>query len=169
MSYQWVWKSLQWRHNDRDVVSHDQPNVYLLKRLFRRWSKKTSRFRVTGLCEGKSPMPGEFSAQWTSNAENVSIWWSHHYYLAMFRQSADALIRKVFRLSRSAFFQINIKEEWFQELQMITTDQNVVVLTAFVSIKSLGQLLKHDIACTTALNGADHKSDFKLTKDSSLL
>ena len=34
--------------------------------------------RVNGLCEGNSPVTGEFPAQRTSNAENVSIWWRHH-------------------------------------------------------------------------------------------
>ena len=37
-------------------------------------------FRVTGLCEGNSPLTGEFPAQRVSNAENVSIWWHHHVY-----------------------------------------------------------------------------------------
>ena len=40
--------------------------------------KKTSKLRVTGLCAGNSPAPGEFPAQMASNAENVSIWWRHH-------------------------------------------------------------------------------------------
>ena len=40
--------------------------------------KKTSKLRVTGLCEGNSPVTGEFPAQRASNAENVSIWWRHH-------------------------------------------------------------------------------------------
>ena len=41
---------------------------------------KTSKLRVTGVCAGKFPaqVPGEFPAQMTSNAENVSIWWRHH-------------------------------------------------------------------------------------------
>ena len=43
--------------------------------------KKTlSKLRVTGLCAGNSPVAGEFPAQRDSNAENVSIWWSHHVY-----------------------------------------------------------------------------------------
>ena len=46
--------------------------------LFRRRSKKTSKLRVTGLCEGNSPVTGEFPTQRASNAENVSIWWRHH-------------------------------------------------------------------------------------------
>ena len=39
---------------------------------------KTSKLRVTGLCAGNSPVTGEFPAQMSSNAENVSIWWRHH-------------------------------------------------------------------------------------------
>ena len=70
--------SLRWRHNERDGVSNHQPHDSLLKRLFRCRSKKTSKLRVTGLCEGNSPVTGEFPAQRTSNAENVSIWWPHH-------------------------------------------------------------------------------------------
>ena len=31
--------------------------------------RKTSKFRVTGLCEGNSPVTGEFPAQMTSNTE----------------------------------------------------------------------------------------------------
>ena len=37
--------------------------------------KKTSKPRVTGLCEGNSAVTGEFSTQRASNAKNVSIWW----------------------------------------------------------------------------------------------
>ena len=55
-----AWKStffpLQWRHNERDGVSNHQPHDCLLKRLFWRRSKKTSKLCVTGLCEGNSPV-----------------------------------------------------------------------------------------------------------------
>ena len=40
---------------------------------FRRRSKKTSNFRVTGLCAGNSPVTSEFAAQRASYTENVSI------------------------------------------------------------------------------------------------
>ena len=60
---------LRWRHNGRDGVSNHQPHDCLLKRLFRRRAKKTSKLRVTGLCEGNSPVTGEFPAQRASNAE----------------------------------------------------------------------------------------------------
>ena len=66
--------SLQWRYNGCDGVSNHQLHDCLLNRLFRRRSKKTSKLRVTGLCEGNSLFP----SQRTSNAENVSIWWRHH-------------------------------------------------------------------------------------------
>ena len=49
--------TLQWRHNENDGVSNHQPHGYLLNRLFRRRSKKTSKPRVTGLCVGNSPRP----------------------------------------------------------------------------------------------------------------
>ena len=55
---------LLWRHNGRGSVSNHQPHDYLLNRLFRRRSKKTSKLRVTGLCAGNSPGTGEFPAQW---------------------------------------------------------------------------------------------------------
>ena len=64
--------------NESDGVSNHQPHDCLLKRLFGRRSKKTSKFRVTSLCVGNSPGTGEFPAQRASNAENVSIWWHHH-------------------------------------------------------------------------------------------
>ena len=39
---------------------------------------KTSKLPVAGLCEGNSPVTGEFPAQMASNAENVYIWWRHY-------------------------------------------------------------------------------------------
>ena len=42
--------TLHWRNNEHDGVSNHQPHDCLLKRLFRRRSKETSKLRVTGLC-----------------------------------------------------------------------------------------------------------------------
>ena len=75
--------SLQWRHNDHDGGSNNQPQGCLLNRLFRCRSKKTSKLRVTGHYVGNSPVTGEFPAQRASNAEDVSIWWCHHVYWTM--------------------------------------------------------------------------------------
>ena len=52
-------QALRWRHNERDGVSNRRRFDYLLN-LFRYRSKKTSKLRVTGLCEGNSPVTGEF-------------------------------------------------------------------------------------------------------------
>ena len=86
--------ALQWRHNRRDSVSNHQPHDCLLNRLFRRGSKKTSKLRVTGLCTGNSPVPGEFSTQMASNAEIVSIWWRHHGFTALCLMKTDSLLKK---------------------------------------------------------------------------
>ena len=69
--------ALQWRHNERDGVSNHRRLHCLLNCWFRHRSKKISKLRVTGLA-GNSPVTGEFLAQKSSNAENVSIWWRHH-------------------------------------------------------------------------------------------
>ena len=71
--------TLQWRHNERYGVSNRQVHNCLLKLLFRRRSKKTSKLSITGLCVGNSPVTGEFLAQRASNTENASIWWRHHH------------------------------------------------------------------------------------------
>ena len=79
MSYVLQFKiPLRWRHNGRENVWNHQPHHCLLRLLFRRRSKKTSKLRITGLCAGNSPGTGEFPAHVSSNAENVSIWWRHH-------------------------------------------------------------------------------------------
>ena len=70
--------SLQWCHNERDGFSDYRHLYCLLNRLFRRGSKKASKLRVTGLCEGNHPVTGGFLSQRISNTENVSIWCRHH-------------------------------------------------------------------------------------------
>ena len=66
LRYRWILTSwalvrrvpdpLQWNHNERDGVSNHQSCDGLLSRLFGHRSKKTSKLRVTGLCEGNSPV-----------------------------------------------------------------------------------------------------------------
>ena len=74
----WPIFTLQWRHNESDGVLNHRRRDGLLNRLLRQRSKKPSKHRVTGLCEGNSPVNGEFPAQMASNAEYISIWWRHH-------------------------------------------------------------------------------------------
>ena len=80
-SFNWYFNStatavilLQLGHDRRDGVSNHQPHDCLLT-LFRRGSKKTSKLRVTDICEGNSPVTGEIPARRTCNAQ---IWWRHH-------------------------------------------------------------------------------------------
>ena len=70
--------SLQWCHNEHDGVSNHRHFDCFHNHLFRRRSKKISKLRITGLCEGNSQVTGEFQAQGASYVENVSIWWHHH-------------------------------------------------------------------------------------------
>ena len=84
------WKSLHWRHNEHDSVSNHQAYDCLLNRLFRYRSKKTSKLCVTGLCEGNSPVTGEFPAQKASDAEYVFIRWRHQkYFLILFNKPIE--------------------------------------------------------------------------------
>ena len=81
--------SLEWRHNERDGVSNHRRHDGLLNRLFSRRSNETSKFRVTGLCEGNSPLTAIPCAK-VSNAENVSIWWLHHgFNIASYKLSSE--------------------------------------------------------------------------------
>ena len=49
------------------------------QRVINTHNSPTSTLRVTGICAVNSPVTGEFHEQMASNAENVSIWWHHHF------------------------------------------------------------------------------------------
>ena len=100
--------SLQWRHNELDGVSNHQPYDCLINRLFRRGSK----LRVTSLCEGNSPVTGEFLAQSASNAQNVSISWRHHV------DDKSTLIQDECTFKTSAEKAIGEKTELFQVMAL---------------------------------------------------
>ena len=65
-------------HYSDVIVSNQRCLDCLLHRLFRLRSKKTSKLRVTGLCEENPSVPGGFPSQKASNTENVSIWWRYN-------------------------------------------------------------------------------------------
>ena len=65
--------TLQWRHNVRDDVSNHRRLDCLHNRVFRHRSKKTSKLRFTGLCDGNRPVTGGFPSQRASDAENVTF------------------------------------------------------------------------------------------------
>ena len=68
--------SITGRHNDG--VSNHRCLDCFLNLLFRCRSKKTSKLRVTGLCEGNPSVTGGFPSPKASNTEKVSISWRHH-------------------------------------------------------------------------------------------
>ena len=76
----WIWLCIIFflHHNKCHGVSNHRCLDCLPNRLFRSRSKKTSKLRFTGLCEGNPPVTGGLPSQRASNAENVSIWWRHH-------------------------------------------------------------------------------------------
>ena len=67
-------QTLQWRHNKRNGASNRRRLDCLLNRLLRRRWKKTSKLRVTGLCERNSPVTGEFTSRRTSFHLMTSSW-----------------------------------------------------------------------------------------------
>ena len=77
-SIKWYRVPLQWRNDEREDVS----NHRRLDCLLNRYSGNTSKLRVTGLCEGNSPVTGEIPSQRGSNAENVSTWWRHQTFVS---------------------------------------------------------------------------------------
>ena len=70
---------------------------------------RTSKFCVTGLCEGNSPVAGEFPAQRASNAENVSFWWRHHGQDSFFPDVPDTEIGLLFLCGGFVLDHINRK------------------------------------------------------------
>ena len=65
--------TLQWRHNEHYGVSNHR-----ISTVYSTVCSGADQINITGLCEGNSPVTGEFPAQMASNRENVSIWWRHH-------------------------------------------------------------------------------------------
>ena len=85
--------SLHWRHNELDGVLNRRCLEYIPNHLFMRRSKKTSKLRIIGLCEGNSQMTSEFPAQRAGKAENVSIWWRHDVTKASNKETVSMLCR----------------------------------------------------------------------------
>ena len=59
-------RSLQWRHNEHNGMSNYRRLDCLFHHLFRRISKKTTKFRVTILCEGNSSHKGSVTRKMSS-------------------------------------------------------------------------------------------------------
>ena len=109
--------TLQWRHNERDGVSNHQPHDCLLNRLFGGRSKKISKLHVSFLCEGNSPVTGEFPVQMASNAGNVSISWRHHEY---------------YQWDTSQQSRLHFQGKWNDGISKNTLEKNVVTISVTI-------------------------------------
>ena len=90
-------------------------------------AQKTSKFRVTGLCEGNTPVTGEFSTQSASNAEKVSIWWRHHeliQVMACCNTASNMFQREAYTgaYRGEKVVQITIEVSWKLWIQKLVTD-----------------------------------------------
>ena len=102
--------SLQRRHNGRNGISNHWCVHCLLSCLFRRRSKKISKLRVTGLCEGNSQVTGKNSSHKGPETQKMfpkiddvimSAWWQHwqiasHPHLQATCLQTDILLEIVF-------------------------------------------------------------------------
>ena len=107
--------TLQWRYNERTGVWNHRRLDCLLNRLIRHRSKKSSKLRVTGLCEGNPPITGDFPRkgsvtrkmfpfddiimqrvsidlghlnQYDSRRPDTAAWWMPHHTALMWALSA---------------------------------------------------------------------------------
>ena len=127
--------SLQWRNDGRDGVSRHRRLDCLFNRLFRCWSKKTSKVRVTGLCEVNPPVTGGFPSRQDSDAEKVFIWWRHHVPIGAFQGTPTQWIQITemsykFSIEFIALTDIFLHHVWCNYLSITYSQLNRVGKTA---------------------------------------
>ena len=138
-------KSFHWRHNERHGVSNHQPRDCLLNLLSRRWSKETSKLRVTGLWAGNSPVTGEFLTQKASNAENASIWWRHHDLCLILKRGYPLGTRVLWILTCHNCHicgMLNIRPWWWRQRHRLicNTEMPIYGKTVFILRRGLGSV-----------------------------
>ena len=76
--------------------------------------KKSSKLRVTGICEGNRPVTDGFPSQRASNTGNVPIWWRHHDFQINFTYWDTNQIAAFSRTAcTNAFSRVKIIVLWF--------------------------------------------------------
>ena len=95
------YKTLQWRHNERDGVSNHRRLGCLLNRLLMCRSKEISKLRVTGLWKGGPPVASGVPSQRTSNVIMNDITYQNGQSRTSIRLEG-ALQRRIWALSESA-------------------------------------------------------------------
>ena len=93
--------------------------------------RKHQKLCVTGLCEGNSPVTGEFPTQRASNMENVSILWCHHVCLCR----CDVTLFHVVMAPNG----INMRKiRWLYDCLIFTTGILILITHIFILAASLG-------------------------------
>ena len=153
--------SLHWRHNDHDGVSNHQPHGCLLNRLFRRWSKKTSKLRVTGLCVGNSPgpvnSPHKGPVTWKmflfddvimcKQGSNVSWGFRYAFHLALVRCSDGFRSQKTSNAELWCFFVVNLKRLLIHESGCLWFETPLALMRrycTYIDICRRGRIILHD-------------------------
>ena len=138
--------SLQWCHNECNSISNHQTHHCLLNCLFGRRSKKTSKLHITGLCEGNSPVPGEFHTQRASYAElcfhlmTSSCWYEWHEATTN-NTSVSGIVKGLELLSQFLLYHFpsfsGSSNQWFP-----TEDHNLFDSLALVTPKNIWMWFK---------------------------
>ena len=106
--------------NTRTSCSLKSPVIRLFVEQFMRTHiKEKSKSAVPVLCEGNSPVTGEFPTQWASNGEKTSIWWRHH--VSPNTSAGKCLVRISKRNADGAFTKHHYQILWNAVLKNIRT------------------------------------------------
>ena len=142
--------TLQRRHNERDSLSNHRRLDYLLNRLLRHRSKIASTLRVTGLCEGNSPVTVEFPVQRAGNAFD-DVFMTHSgrdsilqtTFSNSFSGMKSAVFYFLFHWKLSPSVQLTIIQQWFRWLttshcMMTSSNGNIFRVTGHLCGKFTG-------------------------------
>ena len=92
--------------------------------------KRISKLYVTGLCEGISPVTGEFPTQMASNAEIVSIRWRHHEMQIAHQDELQAYINSrmnVFNESSNCYSALNLLRRWRLQIDRSHLSSSLII------------------------------------------
>ena len=128
---------LQWHHNGCDGVSNHQRLDCLLNRLFRHWSKKTSKLHVTGLCAGihRWPVNAQYKGPVTRKVLPFDYVIVAHYKIRNIFDQPDLIISLIYtqKYEGIAFVIYFIT---YQALHVIWHDNRVRFILMVYSIES---------------------------------
>ena len=104
---------LQWRHNERHGIS-----IVCSAVCSGAHQRKTSKLRLTGLCEGGPSVTGGFPSQMASNAESISVWARLHVHQMSNPWCAEFALKKHNTYMQSWSFSIRSGCRLFQPFLM---------------------------------------------------